>query len=541
MQGSRRPLETQLARAAGNPALLRAGHALATNDLPTAEAILRPYLYDRPTDVAAIRMMAELAARIGRLTDSENLLRRALDLAPAFAAARANLATVLYKQNRPSDALEQLAVIERDGASHLGHDSLKAAALGRLGGHDEALVLYRTILDARPDEPKIWMSYGHILKTVGRTEEGVAAYRRAIRLRPTLGEAWWSLANLKTYRFDDDEIAAMHEALGRDEAGAEDRFHLYFALGKAQEDRGDPAASFSAYAEGNRLRRGEIDYRADAITDLVDRSIATFTPAFFADRADHGCPSDSPIFVLGLPRAGSTLVEQILASHPLVEGTTELADIPLMARRLSGRANDDDRGDYPEILATLDSDQCRALGEEYLRRAAVQRVTDRPFFIDKLPNNWAHVGFIKLILPEARIVDARRHPLACGFSNFKQHFARGQAFTYDLGDLGRYYADYVRLMRHMDAVLPGTAHRIVNEDLVNDPEGEIRRLLDGLDLPFDPACLSFHENRRAVRTPSAEQVRQPVNAAGVDLWRAYAPWLGPLEEALGPTRDDWRN
>ncbi len=533
-------LEQRLAQAARDPQLLRAGQALATNDLPTAEGILRPYLHQRPTDIAAIRMMAELAARIGRLTDSENLLRRALELAPGFTAARANLATVLYKQNRPVEAIAELEAIERVGAAHLGHSSLKAAALGRLGGHEEALALYRQILDARPDEPKIWMSYGHILKTVGRTDEGIAAYRRSIDLRPGLGEAWWSLANLKTYRFTDADVAAMRAALSADGIDEDDRFHLHFALGKALEDRRDAAGSFAAYAEGNRRRRAQLDYRREAIADLVDRSIATFTPAFFAKRRDYGCPSDAPIFVLGLPRAGSTLVEQILASHPLVEGTTELPDIPLMARRLSGRKDADDPGAYPEILATLDPAQCRALGEEYLERAAVQRVTDRPHFIDKLPNNWAHVGFVKLILPNARIVDARRHPLACGFSNFKQHFARGQAFTYDLGDLGHYYADYVRLMRHLDAVLPGQVHRIVNEALVEDPDGEIRRLLGGVGLPFDPACLAFHENKRAVRTPSAEQVRKPVNASGVDRWRDYDEWLGPLKDALGPTLDDWR-
>lgn len=536
----RTDVATQMARATRDPRLLRAGQALATNDLPTAEQILRPYLHDRPTDVAAIRMMAELAARVGRLTDSENLLRRALELAPGFTAARANLATVLYKQNRPAEALAELESIEREGAAHLGHHSLKAAALGRLGGHEEALALYRQILDTRPDEAKIWMSYGHILKTVGRTEEGIAAYRRSITIRPGLGEAWWSLANLKTYRFTDEDVAAMRAALAVEGIEEEDRFHLHFALGKALEDRREAPESFAAYAEGNRLRRALLDYRPQVISDLVDRSIATFTSAFFATRRGHGCPSDAPIFVLGLPRAGSTLVEQILASHPLVEGTTELPDIPLMARRLSGRKDSDDPGHYPEVLGTLDADQCRALGEEYLERASVQRVTDRPYFIDKLPNNWAHVGFIRLILPNARIIDARRHPLACGFSNFKQHFARGQAFTYDLGDLGYYYADYVRLMRHMDNVLPGAVHRIVNEDLVDDPEGEIRRLLDGVGLPFDEACLSFHENRRAVRTPSAEQVRQPVNASGIDRWRDYAPWLGPLEKALGSALENWR-
>lgn len=532
-------LARQMANARRDPELLLAGQALAANDLPTAEAALRPYLKRRPTDVAAIRMMAELAARIGRMADSENLLRRALELAPGFTAARANLATVLHKQQRSAEAIEQLEAIEREGAFNLGHASLKAAALGRIGGHDEALRLYRILLEHRPDEPKLWMSYGHILKTVGEQSESVAAYRRAIAIRPTLGEVWWSLANLKTVRFDDDDVSAMEAALESLDLSEEDRFHLEFALGKAHEDRDEAEAAFAHYAEGNRLRRALIDYDPAEIERHVERSTALLTPEFFAARAGQGSAARDPIFIVGLPRAGSTLVEQILASHHQIEGTTELPDIPLMVRRLGGRRTSGEASLYPECLAELDADQLRALGEEYLERAQVQRVTDRPLFIDKLPNNWAHLGFIHLILPNARIIDARRHPLACGFSNFKQHFARGQGFTYDLTELGAYYASYVRLMRHFDAVLPGQVHRLVHEQLVDDPETEVRRLLDFLGLPFDPACLAFHENRRAVRTPSADQVRRPITREGLEQYRKFEPWLEPLRSALGNVLHDW--
>jgi len=525
-----------MAAAARDPDLLRAGAALATNDLPVAESLLRPYLKRRPTDVAAIRMMAELAARIGRLVDSENLLRRALELAPAFTAARANLATVLYKQNRPADAIVELEAIEREGSANLGHTSLKAAALGRIGGHDEALALYRTILDQRPDEPKLWMSYGHILKTVGQLDDSIAAYRRAIAVQPSLGEVWWSLANLKTIRFDDADVAAMEAALTVPDLNVDDRFHLHFALGKAHEDRGEAADSFTHYATGNALRRAEIGYDPATIRDHVDRSIALLTPDFFADRAGQGSRSTAPIFILGMPLAGSTLIEQILASHPAIEGTGELPDIPLMARRLGGKARD-----YPDCLADLDAAQLRALGAEYLERAKVQRFTDQPMFIDKLPNNWAHVGLIRLILPDAKIIDARRHPLACGFSNFKQHYARGQNFAYDLTDIGTYYGDYVRLMRHFEAVQPGLVHRVIHEDLVDDPEAEVRRLLDYLGLPFDPACLAFHENKRAVRTPSSEQVRRPISRDGLEQYRTFEPWLEPLEAALGASGEQWRD
>jgi len=522
-----------------DPALLRAGEALVDNDLPTAEAILRPYLKQRPTDVAAIRMMAELAARVGRLGDSENLLRRALELAPGFTAARANLATVLYKQNRAADTIAELERIEQEGSANLGHSSLKAAALGRIGGHDEALALYRLVIESRPDEPKLWLSYGHILKTVGEQAASVAAYRRALSLQPALGEAWWSLANLKTVRFDADDLSAMRSALDEPRLDRESRFHLHFALGKALEDRKDADASFTHYAEGNRLRRRLLDHDPSVMREHVDRSMALFTAQFFADRDGMGNASREPIFILGMPRAGSTLVEQILSSHPEIEGTAELPDMPAIAWRLDGRRKKGDESFYPECLADMDADELRALGEEYLKRAQVQRFTDRPYFIDKLPNNWAHVGLIRLILPNARIIDARRHPLACGFSNFKQHYARGQRFSYDLAEIGSYYRDYVTLMRHFDAVLPGTIHRVIHEQLVDDPEQEVRRLLDFLDLPFDPACLAFHQNPRAVRTASSEQVRRPISRDGLEQWKAFEPWLDPLKDALGPVLHDW--
>ena len=380
------------------------------------------------------------------------------------------------------------------------------------------------------------MSYGHICKTVGQLDDSISAYRRAIAIQPSLGEVWWSLANLKTIRFDDADVAAMAAALTDPDLGVDDCFHLHFALGKALEDRGEAEASFNQYATGNALRRAEVGYDPATIRDHVDRSLALFTPEFFAARANQGSPSTAPIFILGMPRAGSTLIEQILASHPAIEGTGELPDIPLMARRLGGKARD-----YPDCLADLDAAELRALGEEYLDRAKVQRFTDQPMFIDKLPNNWAHVGLIRLILPNARIIDARRHPLACGFSNFKQHYARGQNFAYDLTDIGTYYGDYVRLMRHIDAVQPGLVHRVIHEDLVDDPEAEVRRLLDFLGLPFDPACLAFHENKRAVRTPSSEQVRRPISRDGLEQYRAYEAWLGPLEAALGAFGEQWRD
>lgn len=504
--------------------LVEAALALNDNALHVAEPLLKQHLQDDPFDVAAIRMLAELAGRIGRYKDAESLLRRAIELSPAFTAARANLALVLYRLNRPAEAIEQLERVVAEDPDNPGHANLQAAARGRIGDFDEAIRLYDRVLRDAPGQPRVWMSYGHMLKTVGRQQDGIHAYRRAIALMPALGEAWWSLANLKTVKFDDADIAAMTAALADPAISDEDRFHLDFALGKAFEDRKQPEPAFRHYAAGNALRKTKQVYDADETERFVDRSIALFSAEFFAAGAGLGCEARDPIFILGMPRAGSTLIEQILSSHSKVEGTTELPDIPALARR---------DGNYPEAVGGYTGETLRALGEEYLQRTRIQRRTDRPLFIDKLPNNWAHVPLIHLILPNARIIDARRHPLGCCFSNFKQHFARGQAFSYDLTDMGRYYRDYVRLMTHVDAVLPGRVHRVIYEDMVDHTEREVRALLAYCGLDFDPACLAFHETDRAVRTASSEQVRQPIFREGTQGWVPFEPWLDPLKTALG--------
>ena len=507
-----------------HPRLIDAALALNANDLPRAEPLLRAHLKEDPFDVAAIRMFAELAGRIGRYKDSENLLRRALDLSPAFTAARANLALVLYRQNRPEEALEQLAQVAQEEPGNTGHANLQAAALGRIGEFEEALGLYEQVLQQAPHQPRIWMSFGHMLKTVGRAEEGVAAYRKAIELMPELGEAWWSLANLKTVKFTDADIAALETALAHSDIAVEDRFHLDFALGKALEDRGSADAAFGHYAKGNALRRESLDYDPDETTRFVDAMIEIATPELFAAAKGLGCDATDPIFVVGMPRAGSTLVEQILASHSQIEGTSELPDLPVLARRAPN---------YPANLVRFTGDELLELGELYLKRTRIQRKTDRPMFIDKLPNNWVHAVLIRLILPNAKIIDPRRHPLGCCFSNFKQHFARGQGFSYDLADMGRYYRDYVRLMTHIDRVQPGAVHRVIYEDMVDSTEREVRALLEYCGVPFEPACLEFHKTERAVRTASSEQVRQPIFREGTEGWKAFAAHLGPLRDALG--------
>jgi tetratricopeptide (TPR) repeat protein len=516
-----------------NPALIEAATALNENRLSVAEHLLRPYIKVNPGDVYALRMLAEVGARLGRIDDADAILARCLELAPGFTAARHNYAIMLHRQGKTREALEQVDLLVKHNGRSGAYLALKAAILSKSGEYTPAVEAYEEVLAALPEQGKIWMSYGHALKTMGRQRDSIAAYRRSISLLPAYGEAYWSLANLKTFRFDDAEIERMRRSLEQPDIAIDDRFHLHFALGKALEDRGAYAESFEHYRDGNALRRSVIDYNPNELHDHVLRSEALFTSAFFAERAGLGSTAPDPIFVVGLPRSGSTLVEQVLASHSAIEGTSELSNILTLAKRLSGKRRSEDPTRYPETVAPLNASQLNGLGEEYVEQTRIHRQLGRPFFIDKMPNNFAHTGIIHLILPNAKVIDVRRHPLACCFSVFKQHFARGQHFSYDLTEIGRYYADYVRLMAHYDAVLPGRVHRVIYEDLVADPELEVRRLLDYCGVPFEEGCLRFYENDRAVRTASSEQVRQPIFKEGLDQWQNYEAWLGPLKEALG--------
>ncbi len=520
-----------------DPNLLQAASALCANQIPQAEALLRAHLKKYPTDVAAIRMFAEVAARLQRYQDAENLLLRCLELAPSFSGARHNYAVVLHRQNRPEAALREIESLLAAEPQNPGYNSLKAAILARIGELEDSIEIYAAVLATHPQHPKIWMSYGHSLKTNGREADSIAAYRRSIELAPSLGEAYWSLANLKTVRFAPADLRAMEAQLARTDIADEDRFHLHFAMGKALEDAHDFERAFGHYAEGNRLRRAQIVYDADDIAARLRRSRSFITPQFLEARAGYGADAPDPIFIVGLPRAGSTLIEQILSSHSQVEGTMELPDIPSIAKSLFDIAKKSNASGYPEVLAAMNAADCRALGERYLAGTRVQRKTRAPFFIDKMPNNFAHLDIILLALPNAKIIDARRHPMGCCFSGFKQHFARGQYFSYSLEDLGRYYRDYVEHMAHFDDVLPDRIHRVIYESMIDDTEGEVRRLLAYCGLPFEENCLRFYENTRSVRTASSQQVRQPIFREGVDQWRHFEPWLGPLKAALGSVLD----
>ena len=522
-----------------DPKLLEPAAALCEGRIGVAEGLLREHLRKFPTDVAAIRMLAEVAARLGRYGDAEVLLARCLELAPGFGAARHNHAVVLLRQNRPAEALVEIDRLLAVESRNPGYRNLKGAILGRLGEYDKSIGIYADVLREYPRQPKVWMSYGHALKTAGRQADSIEAYRKSIELTPGFGEAWWSLANLKTVRFSESDVAAMKAQLRGTGLKEEDRFHFHFSLGKALEDAGHYEESFEHYLEGNRLRRQMILYDADETSDHARRSKALFSAAFFEAKKGMGSPAPDPIFIVGLPRSGSTLLEQILASHSAVEGTMELPDMMSVARALGERKTRSQISKYPEVLETLDAAELRALGEKYLAQTRVQRKTGAPYFIDKMPNNFQHVGLIHLVLPHAKIIDARRHPLGCCFSGFKQHFARGQSFSYSLEDIGRYYRDYVELMAHFDAVLPGRVHRVYYESMVEDTEGEIRRLLEYCGLPFEEQCLHFHETERAVRTASSEQVRTPIYSEGTYHWRNFEPWLEPLKRTLGSVLESY--
>jgi tetratricopeptide (TPR) repeat protein len=522
-----------------DPGLLAAATALCENRIPQAETLLRAHLKQAPTDVAAIRMLAEVAARLGRDEDAELLLARCLELAPGFHAARHNHALVLNRNHRPVEALAEIELLLGLEPTNPAYRNLKAVILCRIGDYAPAIEIYHALLAEYPRHAKIWMSYGHALKTAGMQDQAIAAYRESIALDPGFGDAYWSLANLKTFRFSADELQAMRHQLHRNDLGAEHRQHFEFAIGKALEDAGDYAESFQHYLQGNALRRATVPYSADDTSARVQRAKQVYTREFFEQRDGSGSDAADPIFIVGLPRAGSTLIEQILSSHSSVEGTMELPEIIALTRTLRRQVEAGQTRTYHDVLAILDATQLRALGERYLERTRVHRKSGAPLFIDKMPNNFAHIALIQLALPNAKIIDARRHPLACCFSGFKQHFALGQTFTYDLEDLGRYYRDYVELMAHFDNVLPGRIHRVIYEDMVADTETEVRRLLAYCGLPFEAQCLRFFENTRPVRTASSEQVRQPIYREGVHHWRHYEPWLAPLKTVLGSVLESY--
>jgi len=498
-----------------------------------AERLCRHFLSRNPHHPEAMRLLAALGTRLHIYDDAEFLLESVLEMEPDFDLARTDYIKVLHKRQKYDQAFRQACELRRRQPGNPAAELAYANQCSAVGRYDEALEVLETLRDKVAQPGNVELMRGHALKTVGRADEAIAAYRIACRARPEHGDAWWSLANMKTYRFDDAELDQMRGLLDSGRLAPVDEYHLAFALGKALEDRNDYQQAYVHYARGNRLKRAEVGYDADRMQADFDRQKAFFTPERVRALAGKGAPDDDPIFIVGLPRAGSTLVEQILASHSQVDGTLELPNILAQVHRLNGRMRKGESPRYPGVLAELADDRFLAMGAQYLDETRVHRA-GAPRFTDKMPNNFRHVGLILSILPNARIIDARRDPMACCFSGFKQLFAEGQEFSYSLDDLGRYYRGYVDLMAHWRRLYPDSILQVDYEDTVADLESQVRRMLEFLGLEFEPACVEFHRTKRSVRTASSEQVRRPIYRQGIAQWRHFEPWLDELKHALGP-------
>jgi predicted Zn-dependent protease len=522
------------------PDVVTATGLFADGDLDSAEAMVRAFLLNHGDHIEAMRLLARIGIARRVFDDAEILLAAVLEREPGYRVARQEYAAVLVELHKYAAARRQLETLLESEPGNAELKRLYATSIVGLGDHQRAVQLYEELLRDSPGDCDLHLWIAHALKTLGRQPEAVESYRRAAQCRPDFGDAYWSLANLKTYRATDAEMARLRAALAAPQTALVDRYHLSFALAKALEDRGEFAESFSHYELGNRLKRSESNYQSEIIENNTRRQIEVCTRELFAGRRGWGSPDASPIFIVGLPRSGSTLLEQILASHSGVEGTQELSTVQQIVATLRGRDATPNDSHYPRILAALSAADCLALGERYLAETRVYR-TDKPSFIDKMPNNFRHIGLIHLMLPNARIIDARREPMACCFSNLKQLFANGQEFTYSVEDIARYYRTYLELMRHWDQVLPGRVLRVYHEDVVADLQGSVRRMLDFCGLDFEPQCIEFYKTERSVRTASSEQVRQPIYREGLDQWKNFEPWLEPLEAALGDALSRYRD
>ena len=514
------------------PEITAATRLLHDGDLEPAEKITRKYLLEHKLHVEAMVLLARIGIARRVYDDAETLLEAATGLAPDYRAARLDYARVLAERHDFPRAHEQIRILLACDSQNREYRVVYAAVLAGLGRQDQAAELYEQLLAEGADSPDLHLSAAHALKTLGRAPLAVDHYHAAVRVRPEFGEAYWSLANLKTYKFTDAEISNMRSIEASVDVARVDRWHLCFALGKALEDRGNFEESFEYYTRGNALKRADSRYRAEIIENNTRLQKEVCTREFFAIRSGCGAPSAAPIFIIGLPRSGSTLIEQILASHSNVEGTQELPNVPRIVQELNGNLPDLNDPRYPGVLLNINSEEFRRLGERYITETMPFR-NGRPRFIDKMPNNFRHLGLIHLMLPNARVIDARREPMSCCFGNLKQLFASGQEFSYSIEDIARYYRTYLDLMEHWDRVLPGAVLRVHHEDVVRDLPGSVERILKFCDLPFESACLDFHKTERSIRTASSEQVRRPIYREGLEQWRNYEQWLDPLKAALG--------
>lgn len=535
---SSQPIESNVAKAnlerlSHLPKVLQAVTSMMHEDrLYKAEQLCRHYLKEHPNDTEGMRLLAALGMRLNVLDDAEFLLESALEFEPGFDLARLDYVKVLHKRQKFQKAYDQALELRRRLPNNLAAEMAYANQCAAIGRYEEALSVLDAVLPTSPNPAHIHIQRGHALKTIGEQAKATEAYQAAAEEKPFFGDAWWSLANMKTHSFDATALHIMETQLESDRASATDRYHLHFALGKAYEDSEAYSGAFEHYAQGNALKKAEVRYSPDRMWADFDRQKAFFTSEKVNTLKSAGHSAQDPIFIVGLPRAGSTLLEQILASHSQIDGTLELPNVLAMVHRLNGRQLVNEAPKYPAVIEDLEPEAIAALGEQYIKETQIHRA-GAPFFTDKMPNNFRHIGLIKTMLPNAKIIDARRHPMACCFSGFKQLFAEGQEFSYGLEDIGRYYRDYVDLMAHWEAIYPNEILRVEYESVVADLESQVKRLLAYLDLPFETQCVDFHQTKRSVRTASAEQVRQPIYQSGVEQWRHFEPWLGPLKDTLG--------
>lgn len=515
------------------PDIVTASGMFAQGDFFEAERIVRQFLLTHGDHIEGMRLLAKIGMELDILDDAELLLESALVLEPDYHACRYEYAVALLKRHKHVRAREEIDKLLKVDPENRVYRTTDAAICMGFGDYRRALTLYSTLLLETPTDARLHLSIAHALKTLGNPRGAIASYRAAAETKASYAEAYWSLSNMKTYRFTDHEVARMQIEEAAPKLQIVDRYHLCFALGKALEDRCQYRESFVYYERGNSLKKAGTRYKPETIETNARLQASVFTQNFFAARQGVGCDSVAPIFIVGLPRSGSTLLEQILASHSKVEGTTELADVPRLVQDLQGRCHNDASPRYPGVLSDLTPGDFKDFGKKFLADTSIYRAARKPHFIDKNPNNFRNIGLIHLILPNARIIDARRNPMACCFSNFKQLFALGQQFTYSMEYIARYYRSYVELMEHWDSVLPGQILRVQHEDVVNNLEDNVRRILGFCDLEFEPACVEFYKTARCVNTASSEQVRQPIYRTGLDQWRNFEPWLGPLRKALG--------
>jgi len=496
-----------------------------------AERLCRKFLMQNKKNVEGMRLLASLGVAADVLDDAEFLLEKALEFEPHNNFARKDYMEVLYRRQKYQQSLEQAKILKDKEPHNIKYQIAYANQAVAVGNYKVALKIYEKANKVMPNDAELQLVHGHALKTIGNVDAAINAYRKSFEAKNDYGDAYWSLANLKTYNFKTSEVKLMQEKEASPTIIATDRIHICFALGKHFEDKKQFKQSFEYYERGNSLQRSQQHYKKEQITDILALQHKHCNQSLFGKKKDMGCTAPDPIFIVGLPRAGSTLLEQILASHSKVDGTLELPNIPSLAYRLAGRKTIDETPDYPGNLATLNEEQLKAFGNNYLDDTRIHR-EKAPYFIDKMPNNFRHIALIQLILPNAKIIDARRYPMACCFSGFKQLFASGQQFSYGLEEIGTYYKDYIKLMDHWDKMLPGKILRVQYEDVVADLKKEVIRILDYCGLPFEENCINFHQTERNIRTPSSEQVRQPIYKSGLEQWKNYEPWLDPLKKAL---------